>query len=49
MSGEDYIKLPNGEKIYLKDLYGKVSRDNFPENKRISVLFSVFNENYDRK
>ena len=49
MSGEDYIKLPNGEKIYLKDLYGKVSRDNFPENKRISVLYSVFNTNYDRK
>jgi hypothetical protein len=27
MAGEDYIKLPNGKKIYIKDTYGKVSEN----------------------
>ena len=49
MPHEDFIKLPNGKKIFLKDSYGKVSIDEMPKRSSLRSIFSAFNHIPDAK
>lgn len=42
MSNEDFIKLPNGKKIFLKDSYGKVRIDEMPGSRKLWNIFTSF-------
>ena len=49
MSGNDFIILPNGKRIYIKDEYGTVENTEFPKRSRFQSVFWEFDRNGNNK
>ena len=49
MSGNDFIILPNGKRIYIKDEYGTVENTEFPKRSRFQSVFWQFDRNINHK
>ena len=49
MSGNDFIILPNGKRIYIKDEYGTVENTEFPKRSRLQSVFWEFDRNGNNK
>ena len=49
MSSEDFIILPNGKTINLRDTYGKIEKNTMPERSVLRLFFGIFDTNHNYK